>query len=537
MSGVYTSERQPPLARSLFDFDGSGVILHEPDMPPGPDVGDPAPPFSAPVLTGGPRAISLRDLAGKTVFLELGGLTWCHPCQESAPIIEKLWLEFKPQGVQFIYVLFEDRRALTPQQMIDVVEQFGLTMPVVTDPEVIATYQTTSWPTTYIINAKGIICDKHIGNLDPDPAVHEQLLRHRIGACLGPYTPVYAQGDPGIGIGGYDLQSPKDRVFAFDYGGTGKVDHLALYRPGTGTFWILKNDAGTFSPVYAQGDPGLGIGGYDLQSDADRAFAFDHDSSGRLDHIVLYRPGTGTIWILKRTGSTFTPVYAQGDPGGGIGGYDLLSPNDRAFAFDYDGSGKLDHLVLYRPGTGTIWILKHAAGTFAPVYAQGDPGAGIGGYDLQSEKDRALAFDYAGSGRLDHLVLYRPGTGAIWILKNSAGTFAPVYAQGDPGLGIGGYNLLSAADRIVALDLQGTGRMDHLGLYRPGAGAFFILRNNDGVFSQVYAQGDPGFGIGGYNLLSTNDRAFVIDYDGSGNADHLALYRPGTGTIWILKDP
>src|SRR3981081_1561242 len=54
--------------------------------------------------------------------------------------------------------------------------------------------------------------------------------------------------------------------------------------------------------------------------------------------------------------------------------FDRVAPADRAFAFDYDGTGKLDHLALYRPGTGTIWILKNDGGTFIPVYAQGDPG-------------------------------------------------------------------------------------------------------------------------------------------------------------------
>jgi hypothetical protein len=51
---------------------------------------------------------------------------------------------------------------------------------------------------------------------------------------------------------------------------------------------------------------------------------------------------------------------STGSPGNGIGGYDLKDDRDRAFAFDYDGRGKLDHPVLYRPGTGTIWILKPA---------------------------------------------------------------------------------------------------------------------------------------------------------------------------------
>jgi hypothetical protein len=169
-------------------------------------------------------------------------------------------------------------------------------------------------------------------------------------------------------------------------------------------------------PVYQMGDPGSGIGGYDLADPSDRAFAFDYDGSGKLDHLVLYRPGQGTIWILKNNAGTFTPVYQMGAPGSGIGGYDLADPSDRAFAFDYDGSGKLDHLVLYRPGQGTIWILKNNAGTFSSVFAEGAPGTGISGYDLAARADRAFAYDYDSRGKLDHLALYRPGTGTIWIM-------------------------------------------------------------------------------------------------------------------------
>ena len=113
------------------------------------------------------------------------------------------------------------------------------------------------------------------------------------------FSPVYNEGDPGRGIGGYDLKSGADQSFAFDYNHAGKLDHIALYRPGTGTFWILENKNGVFSPVYQQGDPGNGIGGYDLKSRADRAFAFDFNHTGKLDHIALYRPGTGTFWILQ----------------------------------------------------------------------------------------------------------------------------------------------------------------------------------------------------------------------------------------------
>ncbi|KAJ5463782.1 hypothetical protein N7475_008726 [Penicillium sp. IBT 31633x] len=133
-----------------------------------------------------------------------------------------------------------------------------------------------------------------------------------------------------------------------------------LYRPDTGTIWILENKDGTFQPVYREGDPGHGIGGFDLKSSAGRVIAFDYKHSGMLDYLTLYRPGTGTIWILENQNGSFHPVYHEGDPGEGIGGYDLKSNADRVFVFNYDHNEKLDHLVLYRPGTGTIWILKRS---------------------------------------------------------------------------------------------------------------------------------------------------------------------------------
>ncbi|KAI9799780.1 MAG: hypothetical protein M1833_003899 [Piccolia ochrophora] len=352
------------------------------------------------------------------------------------------------------------------------------------------------------------------------------------------FTPVYNQGDPGNGIGGYDLRSNADLSFSYDYNGSGKTDHLVLYRPGTGTVWILENNGGTFKPVYAEGDPGTGIAGYDLKSPDDRAFAFDYDSSGRLDHLVFYRPGRGAIFIVKRRGNTFKTVYTQRDGGSGIGGFDLKSSADKAFAFDYNGSGKQDHICFYRPGTGTFWILRNVGGSFVAVYRQGDPGKGIGGYDLKSPADRAFAFDFNSSGKLDHIALYRPGTGTFWILRNVGGSFTPVYSQGDPGSGIGGYDLISPADRAFAFDWSGSGKADHLALYRPGTGTFWVLEHTRGTadFRAVLSEGDPGQGVGGYDLASPEDKIFAFDYDHSKKSDHLVLYRTNaSGTIWILK--
>ena len=230
----------------------------------------------------------------------------------------------------------------------------------------------------------------------------------------------------GSGIGGYDMRDFRDRAFEFDYSHSGTPDHIALYRPGTGTLWIIKNEDDTFQPVYQEGCPGRGIGGYDLASPYDRVFAFDYEHSGKLDHLVLYRPGTGTLWILQNESGKFTPVFKEGCPGEGIGGFDLMSHLDRIFAFDFEHSGMLDHLVLYRRGAGDYpdaMILRNDDGVFTSV----SPAWFLAPFRMPY--DRLLAFDYGRSGKRDHILLYQSTTANLRVLRNDNGLFSPVSSR------------------------------------------------------------------------------------------------------------
>ena len=249
------------------------------------------------------------------------------------------------------------------------------------------------------------------------------------------------------GIDGYDLASTSDRAFVFDFDSSGMMDHLVFYRPGDGAFYILGSPGAGFAPVYASH---AGIGGYDLKDPADRAFAYDYDGSGKQDHIVLYRPGHKVVFIVKNVGGgQFQPVFTSFT---GIDGYDVLSAADEAFAFDFDSSGMMDHLVFYRPGDGAFYILGSPGAGFAPVYASH---AGIGGYDLKDPADRAFAYDYDGSGKQDHIVLYRPGQRIAYIVaQTQAGVFSPVYQSENvtsvPEL----INMLASAAELALSDAQ-----------------------------------------------------------------------------------
>src|SRR5258708_164716 len=168
---------------------------------------------------------------------------------------------------------------------------------------------------------------------------------------------------------------------------------------------------------------------------------------------------------------------------------------DQMFPFDLDGSGKLDHLVCYRPGKQVVWILKRdqSTGIFSPVFQST---SGIGGFNLDQWQDVITPFDYYSDGTANELICYRPGWGIIWILKNSAPVgstpnYNTILYQSSNGinctngqrydLSVGSTGIIRG-DQIFAFDLNGTGKLDHLVCYRHASKVIWIIENNGGVF-------------------------------------------------------
>ena len=276
---------------------------------------------------------------------------------------------------------------------------------------------------------------------------------------------------PARGSAGSPCPTPATEIIAFDYTGNGHLDHLLCYRPGSGLAVVVaKGTDGTFS---AAKKFTAGMGDFPLTDSRDRIIAFDWSGSGRLDHLLCYRPGAGFLTILQRgSDGTFTSVWSSTT---GIGGWDLGGANDQIIAYDYEGRGNLDYALIYRPGSGGITIMQHRSDdTFANVYWQGDPGNGIADFPLSDPADRIIAYDFAGTGRLDHLFCYRPGAGLVRILARQTGTttFVPVYTK--PG-GIGGYDFGDPSDMAVAIDPTGTGTLGGLALCRPGSDVVWIV--------------------------------------------------------------
>jgi peroxiredoxin len=75
------------------------------------------------------KKISLKDFRGKLVMLNFWA-TWCDPCREEMPGMERLYQEFKDQGFVILAINVKDRR----EDALKFIKELKLTYPVVFDP-------------------------------------------------------------------------------------------------------------------------------------------------------------------------------------------------------------------------------------------------------------------------------------------------------------------------------------------------------------------------------------------------------------------
>ncbi len=143
---------------------------------PAPRQGFLAPDFRLQTIEG--ESLRLADLRGQAILLNLWA-TWCPPCRAEMPAIQKMYEEYKEQGLIVLAVnmtVQDDPSAIQP-----FVRQYGLTFPILLDSEGVAArqYELRSLPSSFFIDRQGIIREIVIGG-----PMSEALLRTRIETLL-----------------------------------------------------------------------------------------------------------------------------------------------------------------------------------------------------------------------------------------------------------------------------------------------------------------------------------------------------------------
>jgi len=142
-----------------------------PNLEPMKDA-SPTPDFTLPDLSG--KKTSLKDFRGKLVLLNFWA-TWCVPCREEMPAMERLYQQFKSKGFIILAVDVKDNR----KDALQFLKELKITYPVMFDPEgeVGLLYGAWGLPATYLIGPKGEGLARMWGPAAWDGADAKQLIQ------------------------------------------------------------------------------------------------------------------------------------------------------------------------------------------------------------------------------------------------------------------------------------------------------------------------------------------------------------------------
>ena len=122
----------------------------------------------------GEGELSLDELRGKAVVLNFWA-SWCGPCKEETPLLERAWQRWQKRDVVFVGVNVKDFRG----DALDFMREYGVTYPNVYDGKgsTIGRYGVTGYPETYFIDADGRVRWRIAGPVEDADDVDDGIRR------------------------------------------------------------------------------------------------------------------------------------------------------------------------------------------------------------------------------------------------------------------------------------------------------------------------------------------------------------------------
>jgi cytochrome c biogenesis protein CcmG, thiol:disulfide interchange protein DsbE len=154
-------------------------------LPAPVDVGRPAPAYRTVSATG--DSVSLESLRGKPVLLNVWA-TWCHPCRDEIPELQRLYDRYRERGLELVGVSVD--AAGHDDAVRAFARQYGMTYRIWRDPHehVSARFVVVGVPATFLIDRSGVLRWKKTGPIAPSDttltAAIEQAVE--VGTTLPP---------------------------------------------------------------------------------------------------------------------------------------------------------------------------------------------------------------------------------------------------------------------------------------------------------------------------------------------------------------
>ena len=115
--------------------------------------------FTVPSPNG--KTLQLADYKGKVVFLNFWA-TWCPPCKEEMPAMERLYQRYKERGLVILALSVDTEGAPI---VVPFVKEYKLTFPVGLDPKmsVAERYGVRGLPTSFLVDQQGALVALALG--------------------------------------------------------------------------------------------------------------------------------------------------------------------------------------------------------------------------------------------------------------------------------------------------------------------------------------------------------------------------------------
>ena len=140
-------------------------------------VGRPAPRYAGTTLTG--EIFDLSARRGDVVLINVWA-TWCQPCREELPELNRLHETHASQRFSVAAISIDEQRA--EPRVRRLVDELSLSFPVVLDPRSYATsrFDVQVFPTSLLVNRAGTVVWRRAGIVRPNdselaPVLHQAL--------------------------------------------------------------------------------------------------------------------------------------------------------------------------------------------------------------------------------------------------------------------------------------------------------------------------------------------------------------------------
>lgn len=120
------------------------------------------------------RPVRLASLRGNVVLVDFMA-SWCAPCAEELPVLERLYQAYRGQGLRIVAVS-QDRRQ---DNLTTFIRQHPVSFPVVLDEghRISGSYHPPTMPSSYLVDRNGIVRYVHQGFRAGDAARIEAQIR------------------------------------------------------------------------------------------------------------------------------------------------------------------------------------------------------------------------------------------------------------------------------------------------------------------------------------------------------------------------